>query len=112
MPRRKPTVQGMIQEMVRRIVRRFDPDRIILFGSRARGDATANSDVDLLVVLPVSREDKADKEVEIATLLHDILMPKDILVASPDEFEKRHDIVGTIPYAAAAEGKVLYARPV
>ena len=49
----KPDVPAAIAEMVRRIVERFDPEKIILFGSHARGDATPDSDVDLLVVMPV-----------------------------------------------------------
>lgn len=50
-----------LPEMVRRIVERFDPERIILFGSHARGEATEDSDVDLMVVLRnvVSKREKA-----------------------------------------------------
>jgi len=45
-----PTAQERIEEMVRRIVRRFAPEKIILFGSHARGTAGPDSDVDLLIV--------------------------------------------------------------
>ena len=45
--------QETISEMVRRIVERFHPEKIILFGSYARGTAGPDSDVDLLVVLPI-----------------------------------------------------------
>jgi predicted nucleotidyltransferase len=47
------SVKEAIEEMVRRIVERFDPERIILFGSHARGTANPDSDIDLLVVMPV-----------------------------------------------------------
>jgi predicted nucleotidyltransferase len=54
------TAQEIIAEMVRRIVKEFDPHQIILFGSFARGQAGPDSDVDLLVVMPVhgSRREK------------------------------------------------------
>ena len=108
--KRKPNgVQKQIERMVRRIVRRFHPERIILFGSHARGTATADSDVDLLVVMPV-KGSKRDKAVQIRAVLHDIAVPKDIIVTTPEDFAWRKDVIGTIEYPAAQEGKVLYAH--
>jgi predicted nucleotidyltransferase len=105
----RPRIQRAIERMVRRIVLDFNPEHIILFGSHARGDAGAAGDVDLLVVMPVEGS-KRDKAVEIGVALHDIRVPKDILVVTPEEFERRQDIVGTIERPAAREGKVLYAK--
>jgi predicted nucleotidyltransferase len=99
-----------IDAMVRRIVQRFDPERVILFGSHARGTAGPDSDVDLLVVMPVEGS-KRDKAIEIGVVLHDIRVPKDIIVTTPEEFEWRKEVVGTIERPAAREGRVLYARP-
>jgi len=98
-----------IAEMVRRIVKHCDPDQIILFGSQARGTAHADSDVDLLVVMPVQGSKRA-KQVELRCLLHDIYVPKDIIVVRLEELERRRDIVGTVVWPAMREGKVLYAR--
>jgi predicted nucleotidyltransferase len=98
-----------IRQMVRRIVRRFRPERIILFGSHARGDAGPDSDVDLLVVMPVEGS-RREKAVEIGVALHDIRLPKDIIVTTPEAFESRKEIVGTIEWPAARQGRVLYAR--
>ncbi len=95
--------------MVRRIVAEFDPDKIILFGSYARGEAGPDSDVDLLVVMPV-RGSKRAKQLEIRSAVHDVRVPKDIVVSRPEEFQWRKDIVGTIEHPAAREGEVLYAR--
>jgi uncharacterized protein len=108
-PTARQSVQTQIQKMVRRIVRRFHPERIILFGSQARGDAGADSDVDLLVVMAV-RGQKLRKEIEIRVALHDFDIPKDIIVTTPEDFEWRKEVVGTIEYPAVREGKVLYAR--
>ena len=102
--------QTKIGRMVRRIVTRFDPERIVLFGSRARGATRRDSDTDLLIVLPFNGS-KREKEVEIRCSLHDIDTPKDIVVVTPEEFERYCGIVGTVIREAASEGKVLYARP-
>jgi predicted nucleotidyltransferase len=99
-----------IQEMVSRIVERFDPERIILFGSHARGTGGPDSDVDLLVEMRVEGS-KRQKAVEIYTVLAGIGVPKDIIVATPEEVEEYGRLVGTIIQPALAEGKVVYQRP-
>jgi len=98
-----------IQQMVKRIATRFQPDKIILFGSHARGRSGLDSDVDLLVVMPVSGS-RREKAIEIAVTLHDIPLAKDVIVVRPEDFEWRSKIVGTIERPAAQEGKLLYAR--
>jgi len=103
------STQKQIQEMVERIVRQFMPDKIILFGSHARGDAGPDSDVDLLIVMPVAGS-KRGKAVEIGVALHDIRVPKDLIVVTPEEFEWRKDTIGTLEWPAWREGKVVYAR--
>lgn len=95
--------------MVRRIVSRFHPEKIILFGSHARGDAGPDSDVDLLVVMPLVGS-KLEKQLEIRLALRSIRIAKDIVVTTPEEFQWRKEIPGTIERPAAREGKVLYAR--
>lgn len=104
------TTEQAIQMMVECLVDRFDPDQIILFGSQARGTAAVGSDVDLLVIMPVSGSKRA-KQLEMRVALHDIAVPKDIILVTPDEVVRRRDIVGTIIRPALREGKVLYARP-
>ena len=95
--------------MVRRIARQFRPERIILFGSHARGTATPESDVDLLVVMPLTGS-RREQQVQIRLSLHDIHIPKDIIVVSPEELERRRNVVGTVEYPAMKEGRLLYAR--
>lgn len=95
--------------MVRRIVRQFHPERIILFGSHARAEAGPDSDIDLLVVMPVQGS-KRETAVQIGVALRGIPGPKDIVVTTPEEFEWRKDVVGTIEWPAAHQGRVLYAR--
>lgn len=106
----RTSTQKKIEEMARRIVERFHPDKIILFGSHARGTAGSDSDVDLLVVMKAERSNR-EMAVAIGVELKDIRLPKDIIVVRPEAFEWRHNVVGTIEWPAAREGKVLYARP-
>jgi len=98
-----------IGKMVRRIVGKFQPEKVILFGSYARGNAGIDSDVDFLVVMPVS-DSKAQQEIAIGVALHDFAVPKDIIVSTPEEFAWRKDVAGTIEYPAVREGKVVYVR--
>lgn len=99
-----------IQGAVRRIVERFHPDRVILFGSHARGEARPDSDVDLLVVMPVQAS-RREAAVAIGAALRDVPFAKDIVVSTPEDFEWRKEVTGTVEYPAAHEGKLLYAAP-
>ncbi len=103
-------IDRTIKRMVKRLVKRFDPEQIILFGSHARGAARPDSDIDLLVVLPLQGSKRA-KQVEMRLALHDIRVPKDIIVATPEEVARQRNIVGTLIRPALREGKVIYARP-
>ncbi len=100
-------ITAMISEAVQRIVERFHPAKIILFGSHARGSAGPDSDVDLLVVMNV-KDSKRRQAVEIDLALSDRRFPLDLIVVTPEEFETYRDIVGHIVYPAVREGKVLY----
>ncbi len=102
-------IDKYIQQIVERIITNFNPEKIILFGSYARGNAGPDSDLDILVVMPVSGS-KRDKQLEIRALLRDMRIAKDIIVSRPEEFQWRKDTVGTIEQPAMREGKILYAR--
>jgi len=99
----------IIEEMVQRIVERFSPDRVILFGSYARGAAGPDSDVDLLVVMRCT-ESTWQQAVEIRQSLADLPIAKDVIVVTPEYFERYRDIIGTVVWPAVREGKVLYER--
>lgn len=98
-----------IEERVRRIVSGFSPERIILFGSRARGTAGPDSDVDLLIVVR-SHLAPGRQVVEIRKALADLPVAKDIVVVSPEYFERFKDVVGTVVWPAVREGQVLYEQ--
>lgn len=104
------TTEAIITTMVDRIVGRFQPSRVVLFGSHARGVASEWSDVDLLVVMG----DVADKRaaaVEIRRSLSEMPVSKDIVVTTPEEISHRGGVAGTVLHAALREGRVVYERP-
>ena len=103
------SVEDTIKAITMRIAAEFNPLRIVLFGSHARGDATKGSDVDFLVVMPAV-DDKRRTAVEIRRRLNDFDIPKDIVVAAQEEVLRRGAIVGTLLRSALAEGKVVYDR--
>ena len=103
------TPEAAIETMVKRIVQRFHPLRVILFGSHARGTATPDSDVDLLVILP-HVTDKRRATVEIRRVLGDLPVSKDVIVTTPEEIVRRGGLAGSLLRPALREGKVLYEQ--
>ncbi len=103
------TSDPAVETMVDRIVARFQPRRVLLFGSRARGTAGPESDVDLLVVFD-QVADKRRAAVEIRRVLSDLNACKDIIVTTPDEIARRGDLPGSVLRPALREGKVVYER--
>lgn len=102
-------IEVYLKEAVRRIIENFNPEKIILFGSYAYGHPTADSDMDLMVIM--NTDEKPHKRaVTLRKALKGIGIPKDIIVKTPEEFDRFKDIVGTIIYPAAHKGKVLYER--
>ena len=100
---------ALIAEMVQRIVTNWNPDQIILFGSHARGLAGPDSDVDLLIVMPLN-QDRRTIRLDIRRSLSGMGLPKDVVVVSPQEVECYRECPGTIIRAALGEGKILYER--
>ena len=97
----------LMSEIVRRIVREAHPERVILFGSRARGDYRQDSDIDLLVVTEDDRP-RALRASALYGALSDILIPMDILVYRPAEIEEWKNVPQAFVTTAIREGSVLY----
>jgi uncharacterized protein len=101
--------QEVLQRIRERLTKLFDVHRIVLFGSRARGDAKEDSDYDVLVIadthLPfIERQGRAREEVgRIGAAL-------DLLVYTPEEAARAAAVPGTALYWAEREGSIIYAK--
>lgn len=102
-----PALLGSIHAAVERIVAAAHPNKIILFGSYARGDADAGSDLDLLVV-ENEVQDKGREMLKLYRTVGYIGVGVDLLVYSEKEMARRGQVSGTVIYHALREGKVLY----
>lgn len=95
--------------MTERIVSGFQPERIIVFGSYARGEANEQSDIDFLVVMP-DGTDRRQTAIAMLNALGGLGVAKDVVVTTPDEIARRGDVIGTVLRPALREGKVVYER--
>lgn len=105
----KQITPQVLEEMSRRLVAALDPDMVVLFGSRARGDSRADSDVDLLIVRD-SSEPKHKRAIAAYRALRGMGVPKDILWVTPGEAEEWRDVANNVVTRGLREGKVLYEK--
>ena len=98
-----------LDQVLRRIVDAYLPDRVYLFGSRARGDDSPDSDLDLLVIVP----DNAPPERKRSKLAYERMWgtgtAADVLVWTRTDFESRLSLPASLPATVVREGKLLYA---
>jgi predicted nucleotidyltransferase len=99
--------ERVIDYVTRSIVEHFHPERIILFGSQARGDARRDSDLDLCVIMETS-ERPVKRSIKIASIFKGRFWPMDIVVYTPQEFDEWRQVKGFLIHTIATEGKVLY----
>lgn len=104
-----PRHDAVLLEIVRRLVEAYQPQRIYLFGSKARGDAGPDSDYDLLVVVP----DDAPPERRRSRLgyerLWGVSTAADVVVWTAADFDSRMHLRASLPATVLREGTLLYA---
>jgi predicted nucleotidyltransferase len=97
-----------LQELVRRLVEAYQPQRIYLFGSKARGDEGPDSDYDLLLVVA----DDAPAERQRSRLAYQALrgtgVAADVLVWTQSRFDRRSRVVASLPATVLREGKLIH----
>ncbi len=99
--------QNQIEEVKNRIVDKFHPEKIILFGSYAVGTPTEDSDLDLLIIWKTDLIRKERRPL-FTKLLRDLKIPMDILVYTPEEVNFWNDTPVAFVTQILKEGKVLY----
>ena len=109
-PEPKPIDDPALAEIVRRLIAAYNPERIYLFGSRAREEVSPDSDYDLMVVVP----DDVPAERRRSRLAYEALRgtgtAADVLVWTREAFDSRLPLRASLPSTIAAEGKLLYSR--
>jgi predicted nucleotidyltransferase len=98
-----------MEQVVRRVLRVMPEARtVLLFGSRARGDARPDSDVDLVVVTPTVPA-SGPRSVALQLALRGLGVGFDVIVLTPDEWRQASHQPGTVSAEAAREGRILHA---
>ena len=99
-------VKNQIKE---RLLSKFDPEKIIIFGSQAHGTADSRSDIDILVISSLT-EDRFDMMNKMSSLLIKLNYAFDVIILTEEEFERDKKYPGTIARYATKDGIILYER--
>lgn len=105
----KKHTKDVLLRIATRIVKNFQPERIILFGSYAWGNPTTQSDVDILVIMDVEGS-PFRKEAEISKIARPKFVPMDVIVRTPEQIQHRLTIGDPFIRRIMEEGEVLYER--
>ena len=96
-----------IQSITRQLIEKYGPEKIILFGSAARGDKGPDSDADFLIIKKQTPYYGSERIMEVSSLIERNI-PVDFLIYRPEEFEKRLEMGDPFLKAILKEGRVLY----
>jgi len=103
----KNNLEQEIADIATQIIEKYKPEKIILFGSAARGDGGPDSDADFLIIKKKTPLYGAERTRKLSRMIKRSI-PVDFLVYRPEEFEKRVEMGDPFLKAILKEGKVLY----
>ncbi len=106
----KPALPPLVERTLARLIRAFAPERVVLFGSYAKGTVTNKSDVDLLVVAKVEGN-TAHHQRRAKQLAADCFPPVDVVIATPDEVADAPTAKSPFLLSILGSGITIYARP-
>jgi len=98
----------ILKDITNQIVEKYNPEKIILFGSVARRMHTEDSDIDLCVILDAAKEKETSIEMRADLETHDKAV--DLILYTPEKWEEYHLVPGRFANVIHEEGEVLYAR--
>jgi len=98
-----------LKDISRRLIKEYDPDKIILFGSRVEGTDNEGSDIDLVIVKATEKR-PLDRRIEVETLLADRTVSIDIVVYTPDEMRSLYSMGSPFVEEIMEKGRLLYMR--
>jgi len=101
--------EALIRDIVRRIVDTAQPEKVILFGSQARGDAGSSSDFDVLVIKP-SDEPRYRRSIPLYVALADLPVEVEVMVCTPEEVDEWSQVPQAFVTTAVREGTTIYER--
>jgi len=102
------TLDKIIAEITKRIVNKFKPESIYLFGSHVWGNPDKNSDLDFLIIVKESSLTPVKRATLAYQCLRDIPYPLDIVVKTYKEVEKFSNVCSALEYKILNQGKLLY----
>lgn len=101
-------IDSILIEMTRRLVAEFQPRQIFLFGSYAWGQPNDDSDIDLFVIVPDSNQSRTERHLRARHCLHDVPVPKDILVETQAEVDWASRVYASLESEILERGIRLY----
>lgn len=105
-----PDVAAAAQQAIAALVDALQPQGMIWFGSTSRGQATANSDVDLMVVVPRSAGERREVQRRALRAIWRVRAPIDLLIFYPDEVAERRDRLGSVVREALETGRIVHGH--
>lgn len=106
-----PVATDIVETIVARLVSELHPRRIYLFGSRARGDARADSDYDFMVELEHPARDRRGEGHRVGSLFTGSGAAVQVHLRNPGQLERRKDDPGTVDWDVVREGTLLFVSP-
>ena len=103
------SLPAVLTEIVSRLVNAYEPERIYLFGSHARGEEGPDSDLDLIVIVPDDALPERRRSRLAYERLWGVATAADVLVWTRSRFEERLHLASSLPATIAREGRLLYA---